>query len=49
VFFGGSGIMSGSGMESGSGWVGITPFDAADQGGSNGTKLRVAVAILWLF
>jgi hypothetical protein len=33
-------------MESGSGWVGVGPIDAADQGGSNGVGLTVAVAVL---
>jgi hypothetical protein len=34
-------------MGSGSGRVGVTPFDAADQRGSNGTGYNVVVAILW--
>jgi hypothetical protein len=34
-------------MGSGSGWVGVTPFDAADQRGSNGTGYNVVVAGGW--
>jgi hypothetical protein len=36
----------GCGMESDSGWVAVVSIDRADQGGSNGVGLTVAVAVL---
>jgi hypothetical protein len=33
-------------MGSGSGYLAVVSFDRGDQGGSNGTSLRVAVAVL---
>jgi hypothetical protein len=36
----------GSGTTSGSGRVGVVPLERGDQGGSNGTKYDMAVAVL---
>jgi hypothetical protein len=32
-------MRNGSGVNNDSGWVAVVPFDAADQGGSNGEKI----------
>jgi hypothetical protein len=45
------GVLSGEkqvqcGSQSGSGWVAVVPLDRGDQGGSNGSRYNVAVAVL---